>query len=126
MNNLVLLLTLLFGAQEASAVMVDSTATVVADKQWPRSTPPSNLIDRNEMLGDGGVQFFKETMEQSRLYAFLLMLDSNDVSPLVRSAKYVVMVNEAHQTNVTLTQLLAASQKNNQLLEQLIIKQGKT
>ena len=123
MNNLMLLVALLFGSQGASALMLDSRLALASIEQPSGFIPSDNGVDGNEMKGDIGVQMFNETMKQSPLYSLLLMLDS-ETSLVAKNAKYVVMVNEAHQTNVTLTQLLAVTQKNNQLLEQLLIKQG--
>ena len=126
MNHLVLLLTLLFGAQEASALMLDSMPASVAMAQHTVSAHSAGLIESNEMLGDGGVQMFGEIMTQSRLYALMLSMDSDpNLSGVARIVQYVMMVNEAHQTNETLRELLLVTQKNNQLLEQLIYQQGR-
>lgn len=123
MKNFIVLVALLSCAQGASAITLDSMSALVGIELQNSSIPSINVADSNEMRGDSGVQMFDDTMKQSPLNALLLALDTE--APLVaKNAKYVVMVNETHQTQLMLTQLLAATQNNNQLMEQLLIKQG--
>ena len=124
MTNLIVLFALLFGAQEASALMLDSMpATAWVEEQGTRIKALDDTGVHNEMMGDRGVQIIHESMKQSPLYALLMMLDS-DVPLVANNAKYVAMVNEVHQTNVVLRQLVVATERHNQLLEQRLIDHG--
>lgn len=111
MNQLIMALTLILGSQAGLAGVPMAT-----NEQPCSSIQGSSLVVDNELIGQKGVYFFGNILKNSRLYGFLLSLESN-VPELAGQLKYLALLNEAHLANQTLTQLLVELKKNNQLLE---------
>lgn len=118
MKQLIMALTFILGSHAGFAHM-----SLAANKQSCSSIQGSNLIADHEMMGQKGVDLFGSILKKSEMYAFLLALDSN-VPQIAKQLEYVALLNEAHLANQTLSQMVEALQKNNQLLEHHIHKGG--
>lgn len=118
MNQLIMALSLILGSHTGFA-----HSSLAANEQSCSSIQGSTLLADNEMMGQKGVDFFGTILKKNRLYAFLLALDVN-VPQVAKQLEYVALLNEVHLANQTLSQILAALQKNNQLLEHGIHKGG--
>ena len=125
MKNVLMGAVLVVCAQCSFALMLEGMPLSVATASQSSMASDPHEATSNEATGEEWVKVFGETMKQNRLYSLLLPLDS-EVPLATKNAKYVVMLREVHHTNVLLTQLLLTTQKNNQLLEQWLSKQGST
>ena len=111
------------GANSAFSGVNTSYVDMTSLEKQKMLSHQSSLIIDNEMLGSDGTAIVEETLKSSPLYALLLKLEV-EVPDISRTVSYVMLLNEVHQANQTLTKLLFAIQKNNQLLAQSLIKEG--
>ena len=80
MTNLIVLFALLFGAQEASAFMLDSMPTVVGIEKTQASVQSPSLTDDAVRLNRGSTLYFDEHLT-TRLVSFAPMGDG--IGPLL-------------------------------------------
>lgn len=114
MNRLIIGLALIMGSFASVA-----NASAVVNEEAPIHAQGVGLVADNQLLGQRGVDFLEGITKGSRLYAFLLMLDTN-VPEITKQIEFVALFNELHFANENLLQLLAATEKNNKLLKYLI------
>ncbi|HAU0311402.1 TPA: hypothetical protein JBF89_13215 [Legionella pneumophila] len=118
MKTRILLLALALGSQFATATPMFS-----ADEKSCSAVKGTNIYADNELIGQGGVDFYKTILSKSQLYTFLLSLESN-TPQITKQLEFVALINEVHLANQTLSALLGAVEKNNALLERQARKGG--
>lgn len=116
MKQLILAVWLLVGSTLGVA------GTVMASNEMAmHNLKPSFLEEKNDMLGQKGVEYLDGILKNSKSYAYLVRL--NTVSPeLATQVKTVALLNEIHAINQNLSQLLVEAQKNNQMLTRYTAK----
>lgn len=115
---IILSLLLALGGHVALATPVFS-----ADEKSCSAVKGTNIYADNDLIGQGGIDYFKTILSKSRLYTFLLSLE-NTTPQITKQMEFVALINEVHTANQTLSALLAAVQQNNALLERQARKGG--
>ncbi|HEM6962632.1 TPA: hypothetical protein U2K06_002828 [Legionella pneumophila] len=115
---IILSLLLALGGQLALA-----TPVFAADEKSCSAVKGTNIYADNDLIGQGGIDYFKTIVSKSRLYTFLLSLE-NTTPQITKQMEFVALINEVHTANQTLSALLAAVQQNNALLERQARKGG--